>query len=1005
MSQQKTITSSTGRTTSAPERWLAQLVPSAREQRTLDALATGMSGLAVRKQSVALEITALATEVGVRRSFLVRTQTREGRTQICSQLQAQYPQATIRFLTDEEDPLQLGAHEEATCVELRLGAPTYLPIRTWQRKALDEEGTDPLLNILAAMKSVPPKHRAIVQLVLASAPDTWSRKAQRLAQSRPIEEEHFQSQSQTRSRPRNTVAIENELFLEGVGGLLLISVLLYWLWTPLHAIIPPWMWHMGSSLVHGRPVHLSGWEIAQLCLGGIVLLTALAAIGWLFTMLKNWWGSSWSSAKIYDPELVRQKTERIAYRAKIRLYVIGPRPHQSGIRATAVSRFASGTAEPLKVGHFSWWKQRVGELRDSIKDIRPWARLFWRIVWVRTSAWWKALPSRSIQRIRQGRAWIRASWLFFHKQRKAAKDRQHIIGGLIAAFRVYHLASGNYFVPRRIPRWLTHWRLSVAVPSRALGGLRRQAAFLTPEEVASLYHLLQDADLRDMSFLERVGMRTLPVPVSLARGEGEPFAINSHAGECKAVFFPKDILRYNLLALAGTGKGKSSLFTHLACMLFADPIKRAAVLVDPHGDLALSFLSSVPQARRDEVVYLNLADKANPPGLNFVDMSSGQDRDKVVDTNLTVFHKWWGEHWGPRIENTMQYCMLTLCEVNRSRCLADQHNGPRQQCTLLSIFPLLVQPKYRDTLLKEVRDPDIKNWWNGYYNIQPDQKEIAASVITKISKFRASKVVRRIVGQPVSSISLADIVTNGHILIVNTASGIVGEDTSTLCGSLLLGLLHTCIAEQAERQAAVRMPVYVFVDEIQKFTGVNLNAMMAEMRKYGGSFALATQSFAYLDVLDPTLRSTILANTDQLFAYDMAAEDAESMAKEIGDGIEADDILSLDNYACYAKLTIAGARVPAFSLKLLPPPTGDAELAKTIQEKSARTYGRPSEDIDKQLLRQDRNAPTRTPGQATAATPSTPDSPDQPDDDDGLSPNFDSIDQAAQAREIELPAY
>ena len=47
--QQQTI----ARAAPAPERWLAQVVPSAREQRTLDALATGMSGLVVRKQPVA----------------------------------------------------------------------------------------------------------------------------------------------------------------------------------------------------------------------------------------------------------------------------------------------------------------------------------------------------------------------------------------------------------------------------------------------------------------------------------------------------------------------------------------------------------------------------------------------------------------------------------------------------------------------------------------------------------------------------------------------------------------------------------------------------------------------------------------------------------------------------------------------------------------------------------------------------------------------------------------
>ena len=78
--------------------------------------------------------------------------------------------------------------------------------------------------------------------------------------------------------------------------------------------------------------------------------------------------------------------------------------------------------------------------------------------------------------------------------------------------------------------------------------------------------------------------------------------------------------------------------------------------------------------------------------------------------------------------------------------------------------------------------------------------------------------------------------------------------------------------------------------------------MLAELRKYGGSFGLATQSLAYLDQLDRTLRATVLANIDHLFAFHMAGEDAR-LLHEL-DGIAEDDITNLDDFQCYVKLSL-----------------------------------------------------------------------------------------------------
>ena len=104
---------------------------------------------------------------------------------------------------------------------------------------------------------------------------------------------------------------------------------------------------------------------------------------------------------------------------------------------------------------------------------------------------------------------------------------------------------------------------------------------------------------------------------------------------------------------------------------------------------------------------------------------------------------------------------------------------------------------------------------------------------------------------------------------MSTASGVVGTDVAALLGATLLGLFHLTLAEQAELERAERRRFLALIDEFQVFLGADFGAMLAELRKYGGSFGLATQSLSYLDRLDRTLRSTVLANVDHLFAFDM----------------------------------------------------------------------------------------------------------------------------------------
>jgi len=81
----------------------------------------------------------------------------------------------------------------------------------------------------------------------------------------------------------------------------------------------------------------------------------------------------------------------------------------------------------------------------------------------------------------------------------------------------------------------------------------------------------------------------------------------------------------------------------------------------------------------------------------------------------------------------------------------------------------------------------------------------------------------------------------------------------------------------------------------------------------------------------------------------VSAEDARCLAPELGHDLEVDDLVSLDDYGCYARWSSGGHRHPAFSLRLDPPAPLDSSRIAAIAAASATRFGRPREEVAKEL--------------------------------------------------------
>jgi hypothetical protein len=328
---------------------------------------------------------------------------------------------------------------------------------------------------------------------------------------------------------------------------------------------------------------------------------------------------------------------------------------------------------------------------------------------------------------------------------------------------------------------------------------------LSVVDIASLWHLPQAQDLFDLPYVERARARTALAPPELTIGNGWKIGTTSHAGHYVPVFLPEECQRHNLLAVASTGKGKSTLFLHLAQAACArrtyseHTSAPGLAFIEPHGDVVRGLCGLLPASERDNVVLVDLANTDYPVGINPLDMV-GKDRDKVVDTLIIIAEHLWASSYGSRTENVLEYALKTLADANELLIQQDPYQGPDTQYTLLDVVPLLRRASFRHAVLEQVRDTLLLDWWQHYYEPMDahQQREITSSVITKLSKFSSSRVARRILGQPRSTINLREVVRLGQHLLVSTASGVVGADLSELIGIVLLGLFESALSEQAE---------------------------------------------------------------------------------------------------------------------------------------------------------------------------------------------------------------
>lgn len=392
-----------------------------------------------------------------------------------------------------------------------------------------------------------------------------------------------------------------------------------------------------------------------------------------------------------------------------------------------------------------------------------------------------------------------------------------------------------------------------------------------------------------------------------------------------------DSLRH-LHVIGPTGVGKSTLLASLITQDIA--AGRGVVVLDPKGDLVSDVLDRVPASRTGDVIVLDPTDDDRPVGLNL--LASDEDgRELVVDQVVGIFHQLYRAFWGPRTDDILRAALLTLVGV--------------PGMTLAEVPLLLTDAGFRRRLVGRVDDPvALGPFWGWYEGISDAERTAAIGpVMNKLRSFLLRRRLRNVLGQADSPLDFDRVLAERRILLVPLAKGLLGEEASALIGSLVVARLWQAVQRRAGLAPDLRHPTFAFIDEFQDYLHLPTDVadVLTQARGLGLGLTLAHQ---HLGQLPNGLRAAVLANARSRVMFQLAADDARTLAKELTPHLDASDLQGLDAYEVVMTLS-AGARVapPVTATTELPPtPTGQAAIARSL---SRQRYGADRDAVEAAL--------------------------------------------------------
>ena len=458
------------------------------------------------------------------------------------------------------------------------------------------------------------------------------------------------------------------------------------------------------------------------------------------------------------------------------------------------------------------------------------------------------------------------------------------------------------------------------------------------KQLARLYHWPANAN-RPAAGLNRSLAKPLPLTPGLMktpRANDCFFGYNRYGSRSRPIYLAAaDRLRHCYI-LGGTGTGKTTLLKQQ----IINDIQAGAGLavIDPHGDLAEELLGHIPPDRLADVIYFDPDDINYPIAVNLLELDRQQpagqlarQKDLVVEAMVSVLRKVFSTETEPghRIEYILRNSLQTALALD--------------QANLGTVFELLTDPRFRQTALRQIDQPQLKLFWQQEFGQAGSYQRVKmiSGVTAKIGRYLLAQSTRAVFNQNQSRINFGRILNRSQILICNLARGKIGEDSARIFGATLLAKIQLALIERARLPESERVNFYLYVDEFQNFANPGFIEMLSESRKYRLGLILAQQSTRQQS--EDRLNQIVLANIGSLVSFRTGSmADAQAVIPLLSPLVEATELVNLANFNFYVRLGTDPPSEPTSGYISRPAQRPDPVRAQQVRQLSRNQWSEPA---------------------------------------------------------------
>ena len=460
---------------------------------------------------------------------------------------------------------------------------------------------------------------------------------------------------------------------------------------------------------------------------------------------------------------------------------------------------------------------------------------------------------------------------------------------------------------------------------------------LNSVEMASLFHLPAQNAI-PTSQVERQATKQVDGPAKLAE-DGVILGVNEFRGEQKTIRLRDKDRRRHTYVIGSTGMGKSILLTNIAYQDMCDG--RGFCFIDPHGDAVELLLSKVPPERMDDIILFEPGNLDNPVGMNMFEFQSEDQKDFIVQESLNMLVSLYDPGnqgiFGPRAQHMFRNAALLL--------MSDPAGG-----TFIDVPRCFIDPEFVKSKLKYVTDKTVYDYWTKEFPASQKSSEageVTSWFVSKWGPFLSNKMMRNILGQPVSGFNIREIMDNKKILLVNLSKGKTGELNAKLLGMIFVMKFQAAAMSRADTPEDERQDFCLFVDEFQNFATESFESILSEARKYRLNLVLANQ---FMTQLTDKIREAVLGNVGTIMSGRLGVTDAELMEKAFAPVFTAEDLHKQPNFNAIATVMMFDMPTSPFTMKLIPPMgESDPELMRRMREYALSKHGRPRAEVEAEI--------------------------------------------------------